>query len=125
MTSLSCTTSSLYIIRNVLKTHYRPNKTGTTAINSEATAIISQTTLLDTRTETDSLGNGIVIPGLAAEGEEVIGPAEAVLDPPPPVAPLVVELEPEPEPEDEVEGSGGAAMKISFCAPSANPYRAL
>lgn len=87
--------------------------TGTTANNSEAT-LPSAHHIAFHEQRKDSLGNGIgiVIPGPAAEGDEDVGPAVAVLDP--------LTLEPELDPDDE-EGSGGAAMNISFCAPSAKP----
>ena len=58
----------------------------------------------------------------ALDGIEVVGPAWSVF-----VFVLVLELvELVDDPEDEVEeGSRGAAIKISFWAPSINPYREL
>lgn len=99
-------------------------KTGTKANTSETTSIISQTPL-SFLPDSDSLGIGIDMP-LADEGDEVVGPAEAVSDPPPVAvdAVPVPALDPDSDPEEEV-GSGGAAMNISFCAPFENPYRAL
>lgn len=59
------------------------------------------------------LGIGIIMAGLAADGDEVVGAADDVLDP------LLGKVG-DPEDADE-DGPGGAAIKISFCAPSANP----
>jgi hypothetical protein len=71
------------------------------------------------------MGQYIVLPTPAADGEEVlegapIPPDSSTLPDPVPDPVGVVE-----EDEEDDDGSGGAAMKISDCAPSWNPYRAL
>jgi hypothetical protein len=71
------------------------------------------------------IGQYIVFPTPAADGEEVldgapIPPDSSTLPDPVPDPVGVVE-----EDEEDDDGSGGAAMNISDCAPSWNPYRAL
>lgn len=71
------------------------------------------------------IGQYIVFPTLAADGEEVLDGA-----PVPPDSSALPDPVPDPvgvvdEDDDEDDGSGGAAMNISDCAPSWNPYRAL
>jgi hypothetical protein len=71
------------------------------------------------------IGQYIVFPTPAADGEEVldgapISPDSSALPDPVPDPVGVVDKN-----DDEDDGSGGAAMNISDCAPSWNPYRAL
>lgn len=97
------------------------NRTGIIASNRYVTdnQPNSQSHCLDFLKVSDSLGRGIEVPGRAAEGDEVVGLADDVPEP------LAEEDVPDGELDVDEDWSGGAAMKISFWAPLANPYREL